>query len=173
VKGKTLLIAFLSISVVSIALVYEDRQTTYTCLHCRATLHKRTVLGFDRSRIDLPPRFNAYPKPAEDHSHHWCASGSARTRSVFTVIYACGPRHPIWEVPVRDQDAYAASVPAAQFAATLRDIDSPDEAIASAAVDRMMEATLDSFGLKHVLIDPVDRVGGAQPSGRSLDRHQP
>src|SRR5215207_1921955 len=157
VKGKTLLIGFLSVSVVSISLVYEDRQTTYTCLHCRATLHKRTILGFDRSRIDHPPRFNAYPRPAADHSHHWCDSHATFTHSFFATTYACGRPHPIWNVPVRVQDRFAETVPEGELAATLRDIDSPDQAIAEAAVYRMMEATRDnSFRLKRVITGNVD-----------------
>ena len=57
-------------------------------------------------------------------------------------MYSCGPGHPIYDVPVELQAAYARTVTPEQLAATLSEIDSKDKAIAKAATERIWKAGL-------------------------------
>ena len=142
-KGNTLLtvLVFLVASAILVALTFEVRESTYTCLECRATWHKRTVGGFDRSRIEENDYSRSVQARDSGHQHHWCRYSCSKGRTLFSFYYACGRAHSVTDVPVEYHAAYARAVSPADLAATLRDLDSKDRQISSAAVEKIFRVS--------------------------------
>nr|ACO70941.1 hypothetical protein [uncultured Verrucomicrobiota bacterium] len=105
---------------------YEHSETSYTCLQCRAERTVETRWGFKSEKITdnsvTPELLANYPI----HQHQWCWCGSTHTQTILGKIYACGKRHPIWDIPPSFHAQFARKATLEELQTTLDAIDSKD-----------------------------------------------
>ena len=101
---------------------------------------KQRICGFSFESIKNDEFSAQLLGSAPMHQHEWRYCGSTHTTSLLAFAYACGLRHPIWDIPPEAQLRYKELVPDAQYEETLSAIDSPDRNTAEAAAARMLSA---------------------------------
>ena len=145
-KGNILLTTLILLGAIAaiVALNFEVTESSSTCLECRAMLHKRTAGGFDRSWIEENDYSRSVQARDSKHEHHWCRYGCTKGKTLFSFYYSCGRAHPVTLIPVESHAAYARAVSPAELAATLRDLDSRDKRISSAATEKICRVSDDA-----------------------------
>jgi hypothetical protein len=118
-------------------------RVTWTCVQCRAECEDRTFLGclwqFHR---DTP--FTAWHDTHRpQHEHAWTRLTCTRGSSLFgtTTFFACGPRHPVCDVPPEMLRRFAEQAGAETLAEYFDKIGSADQKVRERAV-KLVEASL-------------------------------
>lgn len=75
----------------------------YTCLQCRADLHKNQWFGIPFSHVVENDCSRWFAANHALHHHEWCWSGSRTLHTPISFGYACGRRHPIWTLSASTQ----------------------------------------------------------------------
>jgi hypothetical protein len=119
--------------------------TSYTCLQCRAELHKERWLGVPKSQMLGNDCSRWYAKGHPMHRHEWCWCGGITTRYLFGgVMNECGKQHPIWRMPPDVQLQFMRSAQAPELNDFWRTMRSSSREEQKALVDAVCEGIRDS-----------------------------
>ena len=141
-RSKALVIGLACATVITVAALDLEiyRETSFTCLPCRAVDEKQRICGFSFESIKYDEFSAQLLGSAPVHQHEWRYCGSTHTTSLLTFAYGCGRRHPIWDIPPKAQLRYKELVSDTQYEETLTATDSQDRNAAEAAAAQLLTA---------------------------------
>jgi hypothetical protein len=145
-KVQWAIIVLLSVCVVLIAVATVHgwhATTSYTCLECRAELHKDRWFGVPRSRVLENDCSRWYAKTHSAHEHEWYWCGGETTRYPTGVMFSCGKHHPIWEMPPKVQLEFMQSAQAQELNAFWQTMRTSSKEEQSALVEKVFEKVID------------------------------
>jgi len=132
-------------TVFAVACIEYYSLTRYTCLHCRATLTKERIMMIPFERITHDDSAISLQNRAPSHQHQWRWHGSEQTWSTMAFTRACGRQHPICTFIPSLQAQYAGMVSPAEYADTLKKIDSADREAANQLISQAEERVMDTW----------------------------